>query len=105
MGGLPVRSKGWLKAISRQDSEDSIRNQDVKDPHDHDEPKGGWHSVMQDAPGMEEVDAEWKRKARAYPMGYQTQSDSDERKEPNENSWSEEEAIWCAKRGGPKDID
>ena len=48
--------------------------------------------MMQGAPGMEKVDVEWKRKARAYPMGFQQQSDSDERKEPNENSWSEEES-------------
>ena len=93
-----MHSKGWLKAISRQDSDDSIRNQDVKDPHDHDEPEGGWQSVMRGAPGMEEVDAEWKRKAFAYPMGYATQSDSDDRKEPNETSWSEDEEHWRAKR-------
>ena len=60
--------------------------------------------MMQGAPSMEEVDAEWKRKASAYPMGYQTQSDSDERKEPNENSWSEEGEIWRAKRGEPQEI-
>ena len=44
---------------------------------------------MQGAPGMDKVDAEWQRKAREYPMGYHTQLGSDERKEPNDSSWSE----------------
>ena len=62
-----------------------------------------WQCVLRGAPGMQEVDAEWKRKARAYSMGYTTQSDSDERKEPNESSWSEKEELWRAKRDAPKE--
>ena len=93
-----MRSKGYLEAIRRLESEASIRNQDVYDPHDYDEPEGGWSSVMRGALGMEEIDAEWKRKAKAYPMGYATQSDSDDRKEPHETSWSEDEEHWRAER-------
>ena len=61
---------------------------------------------MRGAPGMEEIDAEWKRKARAYPLGYQQPSDSDaESGDTNETSWSEEERIWQAKRGEPAETD
>ena len=63
------------KDMAPDSDDDSVRNRNIDDPHDHSEREGGWQSIMKGALGMEERDAEDERRERAYPMGYVRQSE------------------------------